>query len=100
MTGGLEEMYYNAGDLPKPEVNSEHLRVYGHQLCPFVQRAYLALSCKDIEFQKVNMNLDQKAQWHKDINGGLVPILETPSGKFFNESAFIVQFALEFAKPN
>ena len=66
----LEEMYYRAGDLPKPEVNPEHLRVYGHQLCPFVQRAYLTLGAKGIPFQKCNVDLETKAQWHIDYNDG------------------------------
>eukprot|EP00355_Strombidium_rassoulzadegani_P002670 CAMPEP_0168612368 /NCGR_PEP_ID=MMETSP0449_2-20121227/2880_1 /TAXON_ID=1082188 /ORGANISM="Strombidium rassoulzadegani, Strain ras09" /LENGTH=107 /DNA_ID=CAMNT_0008652929 /DNA_START=127 /DNA_END=450 /DNA_ORIENTATION=+ len=44
------------------------------------------------------MNLDQKAQWHKDINGGLVPLLEIPDGTIIHESSFIMQFAQEYAK--
>lgn len=99
MPSNLDEIKYRSGDLPKPEVNPEHLRVYGHMLCPFVQRAYIALSCKDIPFQKVFVDLDNKAQWHKDFNGGLVPILESPSGCMVNESGVIMDFAEEFAKP-
>ena len=28
----LEKFFYASGDNPKPEVNPEHLRVYGHML--------------------------------------------------------------------
>ena len=99
MPGNLDEMFFRGGEEPKPAVNTEQLRVYGHRLCPFVQRSYLALSFKDVPFQKCNMELDNKAQWHKDINGGLVPILETPKGDIVNESAVIMQFAMEMAGP-
>ena len=45
----LDTIYYASGDNPKPEPNAEHLRVYGHQLWPFVQRARFALQAKDIQ---------------------------------------------------
>jgi glutathione S-transferase len=58
----------------------------------------LSLAAKGIKFQKVHCNLGDKAQWHKDFNGGLVPILESPDGTMVNESAIISQFAVEYAK--
>ena len=85
----LEEINYLSGDLPKPEVNPDHLRVYGHQLCPYVQRAYFALTAKDIPYQKVNVELRNKAKWHLDINGGLIPLLESPDGTIVHESGYI-----------
>ena len=97
MPGNTDEMFFRGGDEPKPAVNPDQIRIYGHRLCPFVLRAYLALAFKEIPFQKCNMELDNKAQWHIDINGGLVPIMETPSGSLVNESAVIMNFALELA---
>jgi glutathione S-transferase len=35
------------------------------------------------------MDLNQKAQWHLDFNGGMVPVLETPQGDLIKESAII-----------
>jgi glutathione S-transferase len=32
------------------------------------------------------------------MNGGLVPILETPTGDWINESGFIAQFACDLAR--
>ncbi len=70
--------YDGSKDEVKPSVNTEQLRVYSHPVCPFVQRSFLALGWKQIPFQKVFVELRQKAKWHQDLNGGLVPILETP----------------------
>jgi len=41
------------------------------------------------------MDLNKKAQWHLDFNGGLVPILENPNGDLIKESGIIAQFAIE-----
>ena len=42
-TQDLTPLMYPSGDLPKPEINKTHPRLYGHNLCPFVERARLAL---------------------------------------------------------
>ena len=47
----LDTIRYASGDSPKPETNTSHYRIYGHHLCPFVQRATLAFAAKEIEFQ-------------------------------------------------
>jgi glutathione S-transferase len=44
------------------------------------------------------MDLQKHAQWHLDFNGGLVPILELPSGKLIPESGIIIAFAEEAGK--
>ena len=75
----LATLHYDGSkDEVKPSVNPEQLRIYSHPVCPFVQRSELALGWKQIPFQKVFVELRQKAKWHMDLNGGLVPILETP----------------------
>ena len=45
------------------------------------------------------MHLQDKAQWHKDFNGGFVPVLESSDGRMINEHAVVAAFASEFAKP-
>ena len=35
---------------PKPPVNKNHVRMYGHNLCPFVTRARFTFACKDVPF--------------------------------------------------
>jgi len=34
--------------------------------------------------------VNEKAAWHLEINGGLVPILETPQGDLIVESSIIM----------
>lgn len=41
---------YEGGDLPKPETNKNFIRLYNHMLCPFCERARLALLSKGIVF--------------------------------------------------
>ena len=53
------------------------------------------MAAKNILFQNVETDLNTKAQWHVDFNGGLVPVLETPKGELFGESSFIMSFAHE-----
>ena len=58
------------------------------------------MGAKNVPFQKVNVSLVEKAQWHLDFNGGFVPILETPAGTMINESGFIAEFANGLAGPD
>ncbi len=99
-TQTLERIISAAGNQIKQEVNKNHLRLYGHTLCPFVARARYALALKKIPFQDVQMDLNEKAQWHVDFNGGMVPILETTDGILIKESAIIAQLAIELGGDN
>jgi glutathione S-transferase len=44
------------------------------------------------------MDLNNKAKWHMDLNGGTIPILEMPSGEIIVESKVIMDFAHEYGK--
>ena len=44
------------------------------------------------------MDLNTKAQWHLDFNGGMVPVLETPSGILIKESQVIMNVAHDLVK--
>ena len=61
---------------PMPAPNKLHLRLYGHTLCPFVERVRLVLV--GIPYQDVQINLELRTKWHYYLNNGMVPILETP----------------------
>jgi glutathione S-transferase len=65
-----------------------------------VQRATLCFAAKQIPFQYVHVNLQEKAQWHLDVNGGFIPLLENPDGTIVNESAVLMDFAHSFAAPS
>lgn len=41
------------------------------------------------------MDLNEKAPWHVEFNGGMVPVLETPAGDLIKESGIIAIFAHE-----
>lgn len=88
-TQTLERIISAANNQIKQEVNKNHLRLYGHTLCPYVARARYGLVLKKVPFQDVQMDLNQKAQWHLDFNGGMVPVLETPQGDLIKESGII-----------
>lgn len=46
------------------------------------------------------MDLNEKAQWHVDFNGGMVPLLETRPDELIKESGIAAQFACELAGPD
>ena len=81
--------------MPKPATNTNHVRLYEHNLCPFCARARYYLSCKEIPFQCCEIDLNEKAQWHKDFNGGTAPFMEMPTGVMVPESGIIQQWAQE-----
>ena len=60
--------------LPAP--NDDYLRLYGHTLCPFVERVRLILA--RTPYQRCDINLEKRTKWHYYLNDGFVPILETP----------------------
>ena len=90
-----ERMLYPSGDTPKPAPNSKVPRIYGHNLCPFTARTRYTFSAKAVPFQECIINLNGKAQWHLDFNGGFTPILETPSGDLIPESGIVMSYGLE-----
>ena len=54
-----------------------------------MQVAVFALDAKNVDYQYCHVDLRNKAQWHKDVNGGLIPVLETPQGDLIPESSVI-----------
>jgi len=38
------------------------------------------------------MDLSKKTQWHLEINGGLVPLLELPDGTILHESKVLMEY--------
>ena len=76
-----------------PAPNQKYLRLYGHTLCPFVERARLVLAAKKLPYQDVQVNLEKRTRWHYTLNNGFVPILHTPShgGEFGTKAAIILE---------
>jgi glutathione S-transferase len=76
------------------------LTLVSHHLCPFVQRAAIALSEKGTEFERITIDLANKPEWFKAISPlGKVPLLKLARpGKdeaVLFESAVICEFIEE-----
>ncbi|TNV76543.1 hypothetical protein FGO68_gene7124 [Halteria grandinella] len=91
----LQTLYITDESTPKPAVNTKYPRIYGHLLCPYVEKARIAFAARGIQYQSVEVDLGKKTPWHLAINGGLVPVLELPDGTIINESKIIMEFAEE-----
>ena len=75
------------------------LKLYSGWFCPFVQRVWIALEEKGIEYQYIEVNPYHKPQSLLDLNPrGLVPTLQY-QGKPLYESTVLCEF-LEEAYPN
>ncbi|XP_050408257.1 glutathione S-transferase omega-1 isoform X1 [Patella vulgata] len=52
------------------------LRLYSMRMCPYAQRARLVLAAKDIKYDRVNIDLNNKPNWFFDVNpNGEVPVI-------------------------
>src|SRR5262245_44156445 len=81
------------------EVPVSKLTLVSHELCPFVQRAAIALAEKGIAFERVTIDLANKPDWFLAISPlGKVPLLKVGDAVIF-ESSVIVEY-LEETQPN
>jgi glutathione S-transferase len=76
------------------------LTLVSHHLCPYVQRAAIALSEKGVVFERITIDLADKPEWFKAISPlGKVPLLKVarPGGgeAVLFESAVICEFIEE-----
>ena len=75
------------------------LTLVSHGLCPYVQRAAIALEEKGVAFERIDIDLDNKPDWFKAISPlGKVPLLKVGDAVIF-ESAVIVEY-LEETQPH
>ncbi len=71
------------------------LTLVSHELCPFVQRAAIALAEKGVAFERVNVDLANKPDWFLAISPlGKVPLLQVGDAVIF-ESAVILEYLEE-----
>ncbi|HVO03620.1 MAG TPA: glutathione S-transferase family protein [Candidatus Cybelea sp.] len=70
-----------------------------HHLCPYVQRAAIALAEKEVRFERVYVDLGNKPDWFKALSPlGKTPVLKVGETAIF-ESAVILEY-LEDTQPN
>ena len=74
------------------------LRLISHKLCPYVQRAVIALDEKGVAFERVDIDLVNKPDWFLKISPlGRTPVLQVGDTAIF-ESAVILEY-LEETEP-
>lgn len=77
---------------------SIHLRLISHHLCPYVQRAVISLTEKNVPFERIDIDLANKPDWFKAISPlGKTPVLQVGGTAIF-ESAVILEY-LEETQP-
>jgi glutathione S-transferase len=75
------------------------LKLISHKLCPYVQRAVIALTEKGVAFERVDIDLANKPNWFLAISPlGRTPVLLVGDIPIF-ESAVILEY-LEETQPN
>jgi glutathione S-transferase len=79
------------------------LTLVSHHLCPYVQRAAIALDEKGVEFDRAYVDLGNKPAWFRAISPmGKVPLLKVEdagANAVLFESAVILEY-LEESRPN
>src|SRR5262245_56068948 len=79
-------------------MSAEGLTLVSHHLCPYVQRAAIALSEKSVAFDRVYVDLADKPDWFLSISPlGKTPVLKVGDRAIF-ESAVILEY-LEETQP-
>jgi glutathione S-transferase len=77
---------------------SASLKLISHKLCPYVQRAVIALTEKGVPFERVDVDLANKPDWFLAISPlGRTPVLQVGDTAIF-ESAVILEY-LEETQP-
>jgi glutathione S-transferase len=71
------------------------LTLISHVLCPYVQRAVIALTEKRVPFERIDVDLTNKPQWFSAISPlGKTPVLKVGETPIF-ESAVILEYLEE-----
>src|SRR5262245_2620079 len=78
----------------------EHrLTLISHHLCPYVQRAVIALKEKGIGFERIDVDLAHKPDWFRALSPlGKTPVLRVDKHAIF-ESAVILEYLEETTAP-
>jgi glutathione S-transferase len=75
------------------------LTLISHHLCPYVQRAAIALAEKDVRFERIYVDLANKPAWFRTLSPlGKTPVLKVGDTPLF-ESAVILEYLDETAAP-
>ena len=68
-------------------------KLISHHLCPYVQRAAITLLENDVQFERINIDLNNKPDWFLELSPlGKVPILLVNDETVLFESAVIAEY--------
>ena len=77
---------------------SQTLTLISHHLCPYIQRAVISLTEKDVPFERIDVDLANKPDWFLELSPlGKTPVLKVGETAVF-ESAVILEY-LEETQP-
>lgn len=68
------------------------LKLISHKLCPYVQRAVISLTEKDVPFERIDVDLANKPDWFKKVS----PLWKTPVLLVGNTAIFESAVILEY----
>ncbi|OMH83319.1 Glutathione S-transferase omega-1 [Zancudomyces culisetae] len=70
--------------------------LYNAVICPYAQRAVIALNESGVPYEKVDIDLSNKPAWYPQVNPeGKVPALRLNDGRILIESLLIVEYISE-----
>jgi len=76
----------------------EMLKIIGHNLCPYVQRVVILMNEKNVPFERIDIDLDNKPDWLAQYSPtGTVPLLLLPDGRSLFESQVISDYVDEIS---
>ncbi len=76
-------------------VKMTKLTLISHALCPYVQRAAIALSEKSVDYERIDIDLANKPDWFLQISPlGKTPVLKVGENAIF-ESAVLLEYLEE-----
>src|ERR1700682_5630291 len=83
---------------PSDDAMPAPLKLISHKLCPYVQRAVIALTEKGVAFERIDIDLANKPDWFLAISPlGITPVLQVGDTTIF-ESVVILEY-LEETQP-
>src|SRR2546429_5977183 len=80
-------------------VMAPKLTLVSHKLCPYVQRAVIALTEKGAPFERIDIDLSDKPEWFRRVSPlGKTPVLLVGDSAIF-ESAVILEYLEDTRSP-
>src|SRR5271166_4602074 len=88
-------MHMHISEMQMHVNGSSMLTLISHVLCPYVQRAVISLTEKQVPFKRIDVDLAAKPRWFTAISPlGKTPVLQVGDTAIF-ESAVILEYLEE-----